>query len=842
MNNSQQNEDEEKEIIQPSASARHRFMLEGDKAKLEHPRKELWRWLISYLKPFRWKFSIYFIFLLMGTVIISVSPLISASIIDNGIVPRNTHYVIVVSTIYLSLMLIMAITNYFSQYGMGKISQKITFEIRNELFFKLQNMSLTYFDQRSSGDIMSIMTNDVTILNQLVGGQFVQIITSFVSIVLTVIFMFLLNPFLALISMVIFPLFFLTTYFFKKVAIGLFKESRKTIGKVTTSIQENIAGAKVVQAYGQEKRASSEFDEANKANYMVMKKIRRYMATIFPLITLLTTILTAGILLAGGIVVVEDVSIFGIPVTVGVLSAYITILGQFFRPFMMLMQIQQVIEASLAASDRIYTLLGEKVEIPDFYSPKVLDNVTGIVKFDAVDFGYILENNIENNLNLKSPKPDLINQRSHIQNPMMKGIVETIKSFPEPYSTFLFRNIIYMPRDISQKLFMSLMGTSQSEIPEKIDKILAEFKYAVPNTEMAKIHPEYKISFQTKELGEQVEKGVVKQQSFSLEQIIPPDTVLMMVKFLERSLRSNTGLQQSSGMGSEGGGMIGSGMPQMSPQSILRMLASISIPPEIYQQIPKNVKNAIDEQKILIQHEQSKGYVLRDLTLKIPAGATIAIVGKTGSGKTTLIKLLARFYDVNNGKILIDDVNIREIRKKDLRDLIGIVPQDTFLFTGTIRENLLYAFDDPSPEIEKKMIEVSKFLGLHNFIETLHKRYDTKLKENASNISIGQRQLIAFARALITDPKILILDEASSSVDPYTETLIQDALNKARKGRTTIIIAHRLSTIKNADHIIVLSADKKGIIEQGDHETLLSLNGIYKRFLEMQHRDIEISG
>ena len=137
------------------------------------------------------------------------------------------------------------------------------------------------------------------------------------------------------------------------------------------------------------------------------------------------------------------------------------------------------------------------------------------------------------------------------------------------------------------------------------------------------------------------------------------------------------------------------------------------------------------------------------------------------------------------------------------------------------------------------MIEVSKFLGLHNFIDTLHKKYDTKLKENASNISIGQRQLIAFARALITDPKILILDEATSSVDPYTETLIQDALNKAREGRTTIIIAHRLSTIKNADLIVVISADEKGIIEQGDHESLLALNGKYKRLLEMQHRDVE---
>ncbi|MBA7525937.1 putative ABC transporter ATP-binding protein [subsurface metagenome] len=200
--------------------------------------------------------------------------------------------------------------------------------------------------------------------------------------------------------------------------------------------------------------------------------------------------------------------------------------------------------------------------------------------------------------------------------------------------------------------------------------------------------------------------------------------------------------------------------------------------------------------------------------------------------------MIARFYDTNNGNVLIDGVDIKNVRKKDLRDLIGIVPQDAFLFTGSIKDNLLYAFENPTIEEEIKMIEVSKFLGLHNFIETLHKKYDTKLKENASNISIGQKQLIAFARALITDPKILILDEATSSVDPYTETLIQDALNKAREGRTTIIIAHRLSTIKNANLIIVLDSDKKGIVEQGNHERLLALNGKYKRLLDMQHRDI----
>jgi ATP-binding cassette subfamily B protein len=312
-----------------------------------------------------------------------------------------------------------------------------------------------------------------------------------------------------------------------------------------------------------------------------------------------------------------------------------------------------------------------------------------------------------------------------------------------------------------------------------------------------------------------------------------------MSKFIESKLKSKANIQQSSGgMQTEGSGMMGGGMPQMSPKAILRILAGMDIPEEIYEQIPKIVQDAIREEKVLISHEQSKGYVLKNVDLNIEPGKTVAIVGETGAGKTTIVKLISRFYDVSSGEIKVDGVNIQQIKKKELRDLIGLVPQDAFLFTGTIKDNLLYAFNNPTAEIEKKMIEVSNFLGLHNFIEALHKKYDTKLKENASNISIGQRQLIAFARALITDPKVLILDEATSSVDPYTETLIQDALDKARKGRTTIIIAHRLSTIKNADHIIVMSADNKGIIEEGTHDSLIKLNGKYKRLLEMQHRDI----
>ncbi|MHA1670848.1 MAG: peptidase domain-containing ABC transporter [Promethearchaeota archaeon] len=835
----QKEKEEEKEIIQPRVGMHRGFMMESENKKLEHTRHELWKWLFSYLGKYKWKFLTFLLLLLIGTLITSLTPIISANIIDHGIIAKNGHYIIVMSTFYFSLLLFMAITTYFAQYGMGRISQKVTFSVRNDLFYKLQDMSLSYFDKRSSGDIMSITTNDVTQLNQLVGGQFVSVISSVIGLILTIFIMFLLNPFLALLSLVIFPIFFFFTYLFRKVAMGLFKESRKTIGNVTSSIQENIAGAKVVQSYGQEKKASTEFNEANTANYEAMLKIRKFMATIFPLISLVTTILTAGILLAGGFTVLGNISVFGVTVSVGVLSAFISILAQFFRPFMSLMQIQEMIVAALAASDRIYSLLDEKVEIPDNENPKILENINGEIKFDSVDFGYILEKK-EDTIS-ESPKigsqamssSGLSGRPDLSDNPMMKRAMDFIKTLPEPYSSFMMENIPFMPQNIRQKLFMSLMTQNPSEAPKLIDTILSEYNYAVAGTDNANRHPEFQTSFN------QVDKKADQVGSSPIP-ALPPEAILQMSKVIEKNLKSKATIQSSSsGMG-EGGGMIGGGMPHMSPQAMLRMLATIKIKKDVYDQIPKIVREALDEQKIIIQHEQSKGYVLKNVNLDIPPGKTMAIVGETGAGKTTITKLISRFYDVNKGKVTLDNIDIRDFSKKYLRNLIGLVPQDAFLFTGTIKENLLYAFDNPTPEIEKKMIEVSKFLGLHNFIETLHKKYDTKLKENASNISIGQRQLIAFARALITDPKILILDEATSSVDPYTETLIQDALDKARHGRTTIIIAHRLSTIKNADHIIILSADKKGIIEQGTHNSLLKLNGKYKRLLEMQHRDIEL--
>ena len=232
-----------------------------------------------------------------------------------------------------------------------------------------------------------------------------------------------------------------------------------------------------------------------------------------------------------------------------------------------------------------------------------------------------------------------------------------------------------------------------------------------------------------------------------------------------------------------------------------------------------HVKFGYDENKIII----------KDFTAHIESGKKIAIVGPTGSGKTTLVKLLMRFYDVNSGNILIDGVNIKDVERTSLRKNIGMVLQDTWLYSGTIMENIRYGRLDATDD---EVIASAKEAQVHHFIQTLPDSYNLEINEETSNISEGQKQLLTIARAILKNPKILILDEATSSVDTRTEELIQKAMDTLMKGRTSFIIAHRLSTIKNADLILVL---KDGdIIEQGTHEELLKENGLYKSLYSSQ--------
>ena len=226
--------------------------------------------------------------------------------------------------------------------------------------------------------------------------------------------------------------------------------------------------------------------------------------------------------------------------------------------------------------------------------------------------------------------------------------------------------------------------------------------------------------------------------------------------------------------------------------------------------------------------------IIQDFNAKVKQGQKIAIVGPTGAGKTTMVKLLMRFYNVNSGEILIDGKNINDFNRSDLRHIFGMVLQDTWLFGGTIMENLRYGKLDATDD---EVIEAAKAAHVHHFIQTLPDSYHMELNEETNNISQGQKQLLTIARAILADPKVLILDEATSSVDTRTEILIQEAMDELMKGRTSFIIAHRLSTIRNADLILVM--DHGDIIEQGNHEELLAKGGFYANLYNSQFEKME---
>ena len=214
--------------------------------------------------------------------------------------------------------------------------------------------------------------------------------------------------------------------------------------------------------------------------------------------------------------------------------------------------------------------------------------------------------------------------------------------------------------------------------------------------------------------------------------------------------------------------------------------------------------------------------IIHDFTSKVKEGQKIAIVGPTGAGKTTMVKLLMRFYDVTDGEILVDGHNIKDFKRGELRKMFGMVLQDTWLFGGTVKENIKYSNESATDD---EVIQAAKAAHVHHFIKTLPKGYNSVINEESTNISAGQKQLLTIARVILANPKILILDEATSSIDTRTEIQIQSAMDNLMKGRTSFIIAHRLSTIKNADLILVMNHGD--IVEQGTHEELLEKNGFY---------------
>jgi len=247
----------------------------------------------------------------------------------------------------------------------------------------------------------------------------------------------------------------------------------------------------------------------------------------------------------------------------------------------------------------------------------------------------------------------------------------------------------------------------------------------------------------------------------------------------------------------------------------------------------EEIQGEVNFENVHFGYKEDK-IIINDFSAHVKPGQKVAIVGPTGAGKTTMVKLLMRFYDVNSGAILIDGHNIQDFNRQDLRSIFGMVLQDTWLFNGSIKENIRYGRLNANDD---EVIAAAKAANVDHFVKTLPDGYDMILNEEANNVSAGQKQLLTIARAILADPKILILDEATSSVDTRTEVLIQKAMDNLMKGRTSFVIAHRLSTIRDADLILVM---KDGdIVEQGNHNELLAANGFYANLYNSQFEDIK---
>jgi ATP-binding cassette subfamily B protein len=272
----------------------------------------------------------------------------------------------------------------------------------------------------------------------------------------------------------------------------------------------------------------------------------------------------------------------------------------------------------------------------------------------------------------------------------------------------------------------------------------------------------------------------------------------------------------------------------VSTSRIIKLLDSKDHIPDSGKIVPDKFQGHVEFKNVWFAY-QKENYVLKNISFTAMPGETIALVGATGAGKTSIINLLSRFYDINRGEIFIDGVEIKEYELHGLRRNIGVVLQDVFLFSGSIRDNITLS----NPEItDEQIFKASEMVGAFNFINRLPGKLDYKVMERGATLSVGQRQLISFIRAMVYNPRIIVLDEATSSVDTETEEMIQQAIEKVMKGRTSIVIAHRLSTIQNASKIIVL--DKGEIKETGTHDKLLAMGGFYTHLYKIQYKEMVI--
>jgi ATP-binding cassette subfamily B protein/subfamily B ATP-binding cassette protein MsbA len=516
-----------------------------------------------------------------------------------------------ISLIFFAAIILAFIFNYLQVIILNYTSQKIVFNIRQEVFSHIQSLSISYFDKNPIGRLVTRVANDTETLNEMYTNVLVNLFKDVFILIGIIFVMIKMDLKLALLSFTVIPVILVAAIVFRKLIREVYRRSRTQLSRINSTLNENITGMRIIQIFEKENKISKQFDKINN-DYLVTSKEEITLFAIFrPSIEVIRALGIAGIIYYGGGKTISGYMEFG------VLYAFIDYLQRFFDPILDLTEKYNILQSAMASSERIFDVLDNNSIIENIDQPMELNNIKGRIEFKNVWFAYVEDN-----------------------------------------------------------------------------------------------------------------------------------------------------------------------------------------------------------------------WVLRDVNFIIEPGEAVAFVGATGAGKTSIINLITRFYDIQKGEILIDGINIKDYDKSKLRKNIGVVLQDVFLFTGTIEDNI--HLNDESIS-HNKVVEVSKHVNADSFISKLPLKYKEPVMERGSTLSSGQRQLLAFARTLAYNPSILILDEATSSIDTETELLIQDALKKLIENRTTIAVAHRLSTIQHADKIIVLS---KGIIKEvGNHQELLLKEGMYFDLYKLQYKE-----